>query len=334
MPHDWPAIARRASPVSTAPWGCLVVLALLACARAAVADDPIVDPRFVLTDSAETHAPAGGKAVICLVREQYVRERPLPPELIYLDGAPAGLLPQRTWFEVQVDPGPHRLCGLVGDPGFALRCHPGRTYLLRLREVIDSQDQLRENWLFDDASTAPDLVRKHRLRHVATTEVGLRFLSKKKRAICPNDTADAERWPAASLPDSFDHVLLERPLDQVNLENDFSQLFGQVSIDTAGIHYRLSVRVRASLDTWKLVTDSLDIPADRIVDVRFGGMRFTGVNPWVDVYHRTDLGVRIASFADTRETDGASTYDGVFAAIEELKATRRPREANDSQPEP
>lgn len=286
-----------------------------------------MDSRFVLTDSAETHEPASGKAVIRLLREQYVSNRPLSPEMIYLDDGPAGLLPQQTWFELQVDPGLHRLRGLVGDQGFMLRCHPDRAYLLRLREVIDSQDQRSEKWLLDDAGIAADLILKSRLLHVATTDAGLRYLRKKMRSICSDDTSDAERRFAAVLPDSFEHVLLERPLDQVNLERDFSQLFGRVLIDTAGLHYRLSVRVRASLDSWRLVADSLEIPADRIVGVRFGGTRFTGVSPWVDVFHRTASGVKIASFADTRETYGESTYNGIFAVVEELRAMRRTREA-------
>jgi hypothetical protein len=326
MPPVRSAISRHASPASHFSWRCFVLLPFLACASPAVAADPVVDSRFVLTDSMEAHAPADGKAVICVLREQYVRNRPLPPEMIYLDDAPAGLLPQQSWFEVQVDPGPHRLCGLVGDPGFTLRCRPDGAYLLRLREVIDSQDQRGEKWLFDDASTASDLIRKGHLLKVATTDAGLRYLRKKMHSVCPDDPADAARRPLAVLPDSFDHVLLERPLDQVNLEKDFSQLFGRVSIDTAGVHYRLSVRVRASLDSWRLVADSLEIPADRIVGVRFGGTRFTGINPWVDVFHRTDVGVTIASFGETRETHGESTYNGIFAAVEELMAARRPRE--------
>ena len=328
MPPVRSPIAWSASAASEALRWCLGLLPLLACVSPAVAADPIVDTRFVLTDSAVTHAPADGKAVICLLREQYVRNRPLSPEMIYLDDAPASLLPQQSWFEVQVDPGLHRLCGLVGDPAFVLRCRPDRTYLLRLREVIDSQDQRSEKWLFDDASTASALILKGRLLHVAMTEAGLRHLRKKMRSVCPDDPADAARRPFAVLPDSFDHVLLERPLDQVNLEKDFSQLFGQVSFDTAGIHYRLRVRVRASLDSWRLVADSLDIPADRIVGVSFGGTRFTGINPWVDVLHRTDSGVTIASFADTREARGESTYNGIFEAVEELRAMRRPGEAD------
>ncbi len=333
MTHVRSAIARHASPVSLPPWRCLALLPLLACAAPAVAAELIVDARFVLTDSVETQAPAGGKAVICLLREQYVRNRPLPPEMIYLDDAPAGLLPQQAWFELQVDPGTHRLCGLVNDPGFTLRCHPDRAYLLRLREVIDSQDQRSEKWLFDDPSTAADLIRKYRLFHVTTTDAGLRFLRKKMRTVCSVDTARAARQSAATLPESFDHVLLERPLDQVNLERDFSQLYGQVSIDTAGIHYRLNMRVRASLNTWRLVADSLEIPADRIVEVRFGGTRFTGVSPWVDVHHRTDSGVKIASFGDMRDAYGESTYNGIFAAVDELRATRRPRVVDGAQPE-
>ena len=155
------------------------------------------------------------------------------------------------------------------------------------------------------------------------TEAGLRHLRKKMRSVCPDDPADAARRPFAVLPDSFDHVLLERPLDQVNLEKDFSQLFGQVSFDTAGIHYRLRVRVRASLDSWRLVADSLDIPADRIVGVSFGGTRFTGINPWVDVLHRTDSGVTIASFADTRERPGGWESNSPPASTIRCSSARR-----------
>jgi hypothetical protein len=334
MPHFRPMVPQCVSPVLQVSWRWLVLLPLFAGTSMAVAANPTVDARFVLTDSAGTHTPADGKAVIYLVREQYVRNQPLPPEMIYLDDAPAGLLPQQAWFEVQVDPGPHRLRGLVGDPNFTLRCHPGRAYLLRLREVIDNQDQRNERWLFDDASTAADLIQRNGLRNVVTTDAGIRYLRKKMRSVCSDDTVDAARRFVAVLPDSFDQVLMERPLDQVNLKKDFSQRFGLVSIDTTGIHYRLSARVRASVMTWRVVTDSLDIPVDRIVGVRFGGTRFTGVNPWVDVFYRTDSGVGSVSFGDKRESYGESTYNGIFAAIEELVATRRPREPDAAQPEP
>ncbi len=317
-----PARFAVAAPLSPLACGRLLLPLLLACAHPAGAAEPTVAPRFVLSDSAATPAPAGDGAIIRLVREQYVRQRPLPPEMIYLDGGPAGLLPQQSWFELDVKPGPHRLCGLAGDTGLTLRCDPRRTYLLRLREVVDSEDQLTARWLLDDPGVSKDLVRKSRLRHVTTTQVGLRYLEKKKRTICPDDDPSVAPSRARALPDSFDNILLERPLDQVNLETDFSQLSGRVLVDTAGIHYRLRAQVRSSLNTWRLVTDSLDVPVDSIVGVRYGGTRFTGVNPWLDVYHTTSAGLRIASFADTREANGTWTYNRIFETIEDLRSTR------------
>jgi hypothetical protein len=323
LPLVLPTVAQRLAR-------SLLLLSLAGAAAPVSAADPVVDVRYVLSDSVETRAPADGRATIRLLREQYVRARPLPPEMIYIDDGPAGLLPQQTWFEVQVDSGVHVLRGLVDDPGFALRCRPGHAYLLRLREVVDSQDQRIEKWLLDDAGTAADLIRQRHLRHVATTEAGHRYLRKKMLTVCSR----AAPWPAATLPDSFDNVLLERPLEKVNLEKDFSQLFGRITIDAAGIHYRLNVRVAASLDSWRVVTDSLDIPADRIEGVSFGGTRFTGISPWVDVLYRTDSGQSLASFADIREAHGESTYDGIFAAVEELRATRPRGDAADAQRDP
>ncbi len=298
------------------PLFAALLLALSAAPGISGAEVVMVDRRFVLTDSAEVRPPGPGGAVLWIAREQFVRVQPLPPEAIYLDGEPAGLLTQRSWFEVPLTPGEHHLCGIAGVPGFTLRCAAGDSIFLRLRELIDTQDQRTMEWLYDDPADAADLFSRSRLRHVQLTAYGARNLAGKR----PRGCAD-EKWPApVAAPETFDHVLIERPLDQVNLQTEFHHLAGRLWLDGKGVHYRMGAWLKTSLVTSRWVSDSLDVPADSITRVRFGGTRFTGVTPWVTLDIHTARGPSYVSFADLREEDGVGTYNRLF---ERLIAMRR-----------
>ncbi len=297
----------------------LVALVVSMAPRPVGAEVVMADRRYLLTDSVEVRPPAAGSAVLWIAREQFVRSQPLPAEVLFVDERPAGMLAQRSWQEVALAPGEHHLCGTAGVPGFSLRCAPGDSVFLRLREVVGPDDQRTMDWLRDDPADAADVIMRNHLRHTELTAYGVRNLAGKRSRGCAD-----ERWPASGpAPDQFEHMLIERPLDRVNLENDFHHLAGRLWLDDDGLHYRMGAWLKTSLIASRWVTDSLDVPADSIRRVRFGATRFTGVTPWVTIDYGSAAGPRYVSFADSREVDGVGTYNRLFERLTALRHARR-----------
>jgi hypothetical protein len=83
--------------------------------------------------------------------------------------------------------------------------------------------------------------------------------------------------------DTLDEVLIERPLDPVNLKEE--------------IEYR------------------------SIVAVRFAGVRFTGAIPWVNIVHRSGTGLKSMSFSSFREENSVEVYNRLFAAVSDRMST-------------
>lgn len=273
------------------------------------------DRRFALVDSTPPLAAAPDSAVIVLAREQFVRKNPLPPERLYLDGAPLGWLPQQSAIVVAVAPGLHRLSGVFECPDLVVGCAPGETVLLRLRETIDDVDRLRLRWLLDEPAAAAGLLRGAALPLAVPSARGLADLAKRagRPAGAAPDTA------AALAPDgrlAFPEVLFEHPLDPMNLRRDFSILTGALSLGGARLDY-VERRVRGEV--------RISIPLDSVETVRFGGTRYVGRAPWLDVIYRDGDRRWRASFADAREESAEATYNRLFAAL--AAHVRRPAAA-------
>ena len=284
--------------------------------------DPIYT-RVILSDSIVATALDSKVAQICFVREQFARSLSLPDETVYLDGIPAGMLPQRTWFAVPMLPGAHVIGGVFGCPKLVLVCLPGQSYLVRLREKVDDKDRVAVDWILDDPTSLPAIARSSQLRLASTTPSGFEYLSSKARHLTRAESAPPLPQLSTEGTETFDHILSERPLDQVNLERDFSQLYGHLAVGPRGIEYRLKCRVPTSLMSWRVVVDSFDVAPNRIVKVRYGGTRFTGATPWVEVIYRNSADeLRYADFAVTEEADGVQVYNRMFAVIQRLLAAR------------
>lgn len=282
-----------------------------------------VDSRYLLFKSARLPAPPADRATVYLVREQGAPLSPLPYERVYLDGEPAGLLPQRSWFLMHVEPGRHRFSGIMFCPDLIFECKPGRTYLLRMREVTDRQDRRSVDLLLDDAEAFRELTKKRRIAFVETTGRGMEYL--RKRQGSEPDSAVSPRIEVRlhGLADTLSHILVEKPLDPVNLRRDFSKFTGRLILDHSTIRYHMNDSLRTSLTSWRLVDDFFDIPGERIVKVRFDGTRFAGVVPWINIVYHAPDGLRTVSFADARESEGVATYNRMFAFAKDLMERHR-----------
>jgi hypothetical protein len=270
--------------------------------------------RFVIDKSIAPSPPARGDAVLWIVREEYVRQLGLPPEAIYVDDHPAGLLPQRTWFEVPLEPGDHVLCGTVDVP--AIRFHAGRgdTVLVRMRELVDAQDQRTIDWIYDEPASITELLGKKHAYHVAFTAAGRKHLLDKRGDGC----ASVDLPPPPADAGGFGSMLIERPLDQRNLASDFFHHTGTIHVDDEGLHW--------SMESGG-VRDVLDVPPEAIGRIRFGGTRATGIAPWVTFDVRDPAGGAYeVSFADSREDHAVATYQRLFKRLVELRRRARREE--------
>jgi hypothetical protein len=263
------------------------------------------DRRFALVDATHALAPAADSSTLVLAREQYVRKNPLPPERLFLDGGPLGWLPQRSVVVARAAPGLRRLSGIFDAPDLVVSCAAGATVLLRLRETIDENDVLRMRWILDDPDAAPELLRASGLPRAVPSARGLAELAKRASrhaATGPADTATAS--PDAIL--AFPEMWFEHPLDPLNLRRDFSILTGTMRIDGPTLSYVLEQK-RGEV--------RVEIPVDSIEVVRYGGTRFVGASPWIDVVYRDGGGRWRASFADARSGNPEATYNRIFGAL-------------------
>ena len=256
-----------------------VGMGFLFAACAGLAAPALGMPRFTLSDSVRIFQPGRERAVLYLSREQHVRLHPLAPEHLFLDGAHLGLLPQRSYLAAEVAPGTHCLGGLVGTPDFCFELLGGASYSLRLREVIDSNDVLSVYWLFEEPDAMRSVVARLRLKLVSLTDEGLSYLRRKKGA--HGGTTSNEPPDPTTLV--LDHIWYENPLDHVNLSKEFSQLSGRLSVGPDRIHYVMHEALATSMTSSQKVGISVSIPYVRITRMRYGGTRFTGSNPWVDI---------------------------------------------------
>lgn len=316
----------RARPA--ARWA--MVVWLLGSTSVAQAQDDPTYTNLVLTENPVPAAPDSGKALVFLVRELYVRMDALPDEIVMVNGEAAGLLRQRTWFALQLEPGRHVLWGVHQGQDLVLECRSGRSYMVRLRERVDDKDRIVREWLRDDPAGLGVLIKRHGLRHAGLTPRGAAWIASRRKHMSHSELpVAADHVSSGRAPWRFEHMLSERPLDRMNLETDFSMLTGRLTLDSTGLRYRLRARVRSSLTSWVVVSDSLDVEFTQVERIRLGGTRFTGAAPWLDVIYHTPLGLRIASFGDAEEMTAVTTYNRLFAVLEGLLSTRPPEGAGE-----
>jgi len=264
------------------------------------------DKRFAFADSLPGETVPAGRARLVLVREQMVRKDPLPPERLYVDGAPLALLPQASYVIADVAPGWHVLDGVLDAPPVALELRAGERALFRLREVIDAQDLIHRHWLLDDPAGTSTLIAEKELPLAITNAHGLKDLAGRRRVVrdAAADTASAPADTAEVL--GFDNVWFEHPLDPLNLRRDFTLYTGRLEIGPDGIDYYMEKKRRDV---------RVEIRYADVVGLRFGGTRSAGVNPWIDLDYRTGTETLRASFADAGDQAPEATYNRMYSAI-------------------
>jgi len=271
------------------------------------------ESEYSLSDTLAILAPGEDRAALYLMREQFVRSmRPLPPERIFLDNAALGLLPQKSYLAALVKPGIHCITGISPTADMCLELRAGSICFLRLREIIDENDQVVTEWLLDSPGLVGDALKESGVQLVGLTDKGRARLEKRARspARSPEWEAEHRRMATVAFPFTLEEIWYEDPLDPVSLKHDFQKSrIGNLTVAT---------------DTIRFASDrkSLMIPSDRIISVRFGGTRFIGTAPWVDVQYETDSGPRTWSFADSRPISATTTYNRLFMAIETLREAR------------
>jgi hypothetical protein len=282
------------------------VCAVLLLGLVAAAD---AEPPYVLSDSTTLTTPAPDRAMLVLVRESYARVRRMPADNLMLDGQPLGILPQHAFMVATVPAGEHCLSGVAESPDLRFAVEAGQSCLLRLRETVNGQDQLVADWLFDDANSVGALIRKEHLKRAVTTATGAAKLDRIAR-VRAGDCSRAGTVNATSVRDSaYDRVWYENPLDKVNLKSDFFSNPGTLRIGPEGLRYQAK-----GVD--------LVIPTASIRRVHFGGTRYTGTAPWVDIDWSGPDGQGVASFADSRGAQAVQTYNRLFRAAVDLMGNR------------
>src|SRR5258705_6419190 len=159
---------------------------LLVCGAVAVLTAPTLatapaagDSRYVLVARPALPPPAPDRTTIVLVREQFARAKPMPQKNLFLDGAPLGLLMQKTLVIAQVTRGMHAIQASSDCVPLAFEAEAGETRMFRLREVINDLDIAETSWIEDDPSTFDELVRKEGLRESRLGPDGRPFLQEK-----------------------------------------------------------------------------------------------------------------------------------------------------------
>ena len=327
-PRSWRPIAGRLARV-----GIGAALLFTVHSVRAQEQDPSVYERVILADSSASTMPGPGRSLLILVREQFARRDPMPPEGIWVDDRAVGLLAQNSWFTVSVDTGTHVVWGVLDTADHGLRCGPGRVYLLRLRETINATDELSRDWLREDPEALARLRRQDKLQLALTTPKGLEWMNSRRRTF--HHVPATRQEPAVSgRADTlaFAHMLSERPLDPLFVGTDFSNASGRLWLNADSLHFRMADRLRSGFNTWTVVRDSFDLALSRVRKVRFGGTRFSNLSPWIDVIYDTGEGAARASFGDTEERTGVETYNQLFAFLEESLRRQQARRPDTSAP--
>lgn len=290
-------------------------LSLCAALVAAFAAAASADEKVTVGAPVELPGPDPARTVVVLLREEFARAIAMKPDNLMLDGQPLALLPQRTFLVAKVEPGLHCLSGVPETRDLKFQTLPGEVVLLRLRERIDDQDRVVADWLFDDATSARELIRTKKLKFASTTESGAEKLERIAQAR-PGDCDRPGTVDASAHPESaFVEVSVQDPVALKSTKSTRSHRTGRLVVNGDGLHYRDKER-------------TIEVPIGKLRRVYFGGTQLNDPTPWVNVDWSGTDGAGVLSFADSRPAQATQTYDRLFRAVADLLArTSHPAEA-------
>lgn len=266
------------------------------------------DSRYSLVSSPVLPAPRPGRAVVVLVREQFVRAKPMPQKNLFLDSAPLGLLAQKSLLIFDVAPGIHAVEASSDCAPLAFEVDAGETRMFRLRESINDLDQNETSWLEDDPTSFDALVQKKDVKESRLLPKGRHFLEERLDKLDKAPTAEQE-WLDDALASNavvFHDILFDRPFRKDDVSRSFTEKAGTLTLTASGLE-------------WDREGERFVLPWNRVQSVRFAGSRFDDENPWVGFLHvAQDGSTMMAAFTDQREPYMARTYARIFAVSRRL----------------
>lgn len=142
----------------------------------------LAEEKFVRSKVPDFPAPQADRALVYIVRPDFVRLIPNPTFEVFVDDTPIGYLPQRSYLAAQVEPGRRRLWGPPDNEPASLDLQKGFTYLLVLTESYGpNRILMRTSWRSGDPADIHRLVDTAKLSCVTTTQTGMLELEREAR---------------------------------------------------------------------------------------------------------------------------------------------------------
>lgn len=281
------------------------------------------DSRYTLVSRPALKAPTPGRATIALVREQFARAKPMDAKKLYLDGAPLGLLAQKSVLIFEVAPGMHAVEASSDCVPLPFETVHDETRVFRLREVINEQDIVETSWIEDDPLSFDALVSKQELKEIRLTNKGRETLEERLGKLDAAPTAELEWLERAVAADSvvFHDILFDRTFRKDDVSRSFTEKAGTLTLTRTGLEWHRTGGERFVL------------PWSRVTRIRFAGSRFYEENPWIGFLHvARDGSTMNAAFTDQREPAMARTYARIYAVSRHLWRDARLAERHDGEP--
>ena len=166
------------------------------------------DDKYVKSKEPVFPAVQPDRALVYFARPDFMRLLPLSTFKVFVDGTPAGWLPQRSYLAAHVEPGRRMVWGTARSSGQRFDFLGGRTYLLLLVESYGPPNRtLHEtSWLAGDAADIRLLVADKKLSYVSPTEDAVARLRAEAEKELEKESKRNPDPVAAALPATFETV--------------------------------------------------------------------------------------------------------------------------------
>jgi len=148
---------------------CILILTLFPVSRI------LADDKYIKSEVPVFPAVQADRALVYFARTEFQRLIPLQTFRVFVDGTPAGWLPQRSYLAVHVDPGRRLVWGPPQNEPQRFEFAAGRTYLLVLAERYGPPPNkilYETSWISGDPADVRGLVTVRKLSYVTSTEQG------------------------------------------------------------------------------------------------------------------------------------------------------------------
>lgn len=167
------------------------------------------EDKYVKSEETVFPAVQADHALVYIARTEFKHLIPFPTFKVFVDGMPAGWLPQRSYLAVQVEPGRRLVWGPLENDPQRFDFKAGQTYLLLLVERYDPANNgvvRNTSWISADPADVKGLVADRKLSYVTSTEEAMAKLREEGAKEFQKQSKQAPDPAAASLPTTFETV--------------------------------------------------------------------------------------------------------------------------------